>query len=248
MTTVEMEIGRLQRSLNAVIALVDTVPVKFGEDKLRIETVDASNVGAVTLVLEQSAFEHYEADGMELHIDIKQLYQGLQEFDAQEVARIVHDEEENMINVSVNSMYEFSLSPIHPDSVEGGIKAGHVDPPAEVKLNAGELKKSIRLADMFSDEIILGIDEERTVLYINAIGDTGNMAVSFDEDDDEIQFVENETAHGLYSRSYLNKMTKIIPESDDIFLSLGEEYPAKIEFEIADSDGKVEYGLAPRLT
>jgi len=240
-------IGRMSRALNSVNALVDTVPVTFKQDRLQIETIDEVNVGAVSLTLHKSGFEEYSGDNTELHLDIEQMSQILRNFDNETLVTVSYAEEDALVRLDIKG-YEFELSTIHRDSVRGGRKAGDVDPPAEVRIEASEVQKAMKLGEMFSEEIILGIDAEREVLYINSRGDAGNMAVSYAASDEEVNFVTNHRAHGVFSHSYLYEMTKRIPAKTEISLRLGEEYPAIIEYEFADGDGEIAYGLAPRIT
>lgn len=246
MVTFSASVGRISRALNSVNALVDTVPITFSEDELKIETVDEVNIGAVNLSLEKKAFNSYDGDGTQIHLDIEQMCQILSNFDNGHKATIRYNEGNSLVKLLVNG-YEFELATIHPDSVRGGRKAGVVDPPAEVLIEAQEIQKAVKLGDMFSEEIIMGIDSAREVLYINSKGDAGNMAISYESEGDEITFVENAKAHGTFSRSYLYQMTKMVPGNKEISLKLGEEYPAKIEFDFADGAGAISYGLAPRI-
>lgn len=239
--------GKISRALNSVNALVDTVPIVFEKDGLKIETVDEVNVGAVSLSLYEEAFRSYDGDGTEIHLDIEQICQLLTNFDKDSQASIAYNDDETLVKVSVNG-YEFELATIHPDSVRGGRKAGVVEPPAKITIKAQEIQKAMRLGDMFSEEVIIGIDNSKGVFYINSKGDSGNMAVTYNKGDEEITFVKSKRAHGVFSHSYLYEMTKMIPGDKEISLKLGEEYPAKIEFDFADGDGEIAYGLAPRIT
>ncbi|WP_440006193.1 hypothetical protein [Halomicrococcus sp. SG-WS-1] len=239
-------VGKISRAFKSVNALVDTVPVVFGNESLEIDSVDELNIGAVSLSLNEGAFHSYDGNGTEVHLDIEQICQLLSKFDRGSQATIKCDVDKSLVSLLVSG-YEFELATIHPDSVRGGRKAGKVDPPAEVTIEAQEIQKAMRLGDMFSEEIIMGIDDSREVFYINSKGDSGNMAVSYNSGDDEITFIENERAHGVFSHSYLYEMTKMIPGNEEISLKLGEEYPAKIEFNFADDDGEIAYGLAPRI-
>jgi len=246
MVEAEIKVGRCLRAFNSVSTLVDTVPVKFEESQLSIDTVDGANAGAVSLILKREAFESYDAEGLEIHLDIEQICQILERFENDSIVRLAFDEEEHNVEIAVDT-YSFELSPIHPESVRGGKSAKKVEPPAELTLEAVELKQAVRIADMFSDVIMLGVDAKRDVFYINSRGDNDNMAVSFERNSDKVDIVESEKAHSRYSRGYLAQMTKMIPRTKEITLKLGVDYPAKIEYEIADGSGEVVYGLAPRM-
>jgi proliferating cell nuclear antigen len=42
-------------------------------------------------------------------------------------------------------------------------------------------------------------------------------------------------------------MDKAIPKDTEVRIELGEEFPVKMHFEIAEGKGKITYMLAPRI-
>ena len=56
-----------------------------------------------------------------------------------------------------------------------------------------------------------------------------------------------ERAKSLFSLDYFANMVKAGRTSPGIHLNLGNDYPVKIEFDIAGGNGHVTYLLAPRI-
>ena len=54
-------------------------------------------------------------------------------------------------------------------------------------------------------------------------------------------------ARSLFSLDYLKDMNKAIPKDAEVELELGDEYPVKLHFDIAEAQGHVTYMLAPRI-
>jgi proliferating cell nuclear antigen len=246
MIQAELQAFKLQQALEAVNVLVDTATVEFGPEGIRVETVDPANVGAVSMTLLSPAFEQYNGGEAELHLDIQRFSRIIDEFAGDRLVHLSYENSANQLDLKVGS-YNFDLSLIHPDSVQSADKAGEVNPPAQVVMEAGPFQKAMRMADMFSDEIILGVDAKRNVFYINAIGDNDSMAVSYDKSDEVIGEMESKPAHTIFGLSLISEMAKIAPNSSSLTLNLGKQYPIQMRFDIANSHGRVEYGLAPRI-
>lgn len=246
MIRAKLPAGKLNRALEAVTVLVDTATLEFGPDGMAIETVDPAKVGAVSLALLSGAFSEFEGDKTQVSVDIKRVANITRQIRDTQQVELIYDPKSDDLSLDSGS-YEFELTPIDPESVHSGRRAAEIEPPGEVTLDADELHHAITLADMFSEEIILGIDAGREVFYINAHGDTDSMAVSFDVDDDAIVEMESAQAHTIFGLEYLADMVQVIPRQNEVRIELGEEYPGRIYFEIAEGHGRVAYGLAPRV-
>lgn len=246
MIRAKLSAGELNNALEAVTVLVDTATVNFGPDGLSIETVDPANVAAVSLSLLSGAFSEFEGCETQISVDVARLARITREIHNAQPVELIYDSNTHELQLDSGS-YEFDLSLIDSESVHSGQRAADIEPPGKVTIDAGELYQAITLADMFSDELILGIDAKRDVFYINASGDTDSMAVSFDRQEDAIVEMEAQKAHTIFSLEYLSDMVQVIPQNNDVRLELGEEYPARINFDIAGGEGRVAYGLAPRV-
>lgn len=248
MVKAKIQVGKLRRALQSVGILVNSATVQFGEDALTIETVDPSNVGAVSMTLYSEAFEEYTAEGGEASIDIDRISNILQNFNNDQIVEFEQGADGCLdLEVSIDT-FEFELSLIHRDSVESGQRAAEIQPPSHIEIEANEIQKAMNLGEMFSEEIILGVDPDADLFYINSIGDNDSMAVSFKKSSKKVESLQASRAHSVFSHSILSKMLRTVPSTNDVKISLGEQYPAKIQFNIAGEDGEVEYGLAPRVT
>ena len=98
---------------------------------------------------------------------------------------------------------------------------------------------------MVSDHIALGVNAETEVFYVDAEGDTDDVHVEMTADD--LIGLESGPAHSLFSLDYLSDMNKAIPKDAEVTVELGEEFPVKMHFNIAEGNGRVTYMLAPRI-
>ena len=98
---------------------------------------------------------------------------------------------------------------------------------------------------MVSDHIALGVDENDDLFYVDAEGDTDDVHLELGLED--LIDLDVGSAHSLFSLDYLKDMNKAIPRDGEVAIDLGEEFPVKIHYEIAEGLGTVTYMLAPRI-
>ena len=56
-----------------------------------------------------------------------------------------------------------------------------------------------------------------------------------------------EKVKSLFPLDYFSNMVRSIPAGSVVTINLGSDFPVKLEFEIADKRGNVNYLLAPRI-
>jgi len=66
-------------------------------------------------------------------------------------------------------------------------------------------------------------------------------------DADDLIDLEVGEARSLFSLDYLSDMNNAIPKAAEVTTELGEEFPVKLHFDIAEGQGNVTYMLAPRI-
>ena len=236
--------GTLQKSIAPVTALVDEAVLRFEEGGMRIQTVDSANVGAISLDLLANAFHSYEANITKISLDLERLEEIVSKTSTQGNYLIKKEDDDNQITLSTKG-YEFELALIQPDGVRTGPDPRELETPASIKLSVEQFSEAIRVASMFSEHLRMGIDSERDIFYMDAEGDVDDMHVTFDRQD--VEFTDVAKAYGNYSLNYLEDIRKALPPDTTLTLGLGEELPLSIQYEIAGGDGRISYGLAPRI-
>ncbi|QDX40127.1 DNA polymerase sliding clamp [Salarchaeum sp. JOR-1] len=234
----------LRTTLDAVSVLVDECKIHLNEDGLAIRAVDPANVGMVDLDLSSDAFESYDADGGLIGVNLSRLEDIAGMADAGQLIHLELDEETRKLHIQIEGL-EYTLALIDPDSIRQEPDLPDLDLPATVVIEGRDLDRAVRAADMVSDHIALGVDETTGLFYVNAEGDTDDVHLELDEDD--LIDLEVGPAHSLFSLDYLKDMNKAIPKDAEITAELGEEFPVKLHFDLAEGKGNVTYMLAPRI-
>ena len=234
----------LRTALDSVGVLVDECKIHLNEDGLAIRAVDPANVGMVDLELDASAFESYEADGGLIGVNLTRLFDIAKMADSSQLVQLELDEETRKLHIQLDGL-EYTLALIDPDSIRKEPDLPDLDLPARIVVEGADIDRAVKAADMVSDHIALGVEEEGEFFYVDAEGDTDD--VHFELPRDELIDLQAGAAHSLFSLDYLKDMNRAIPKNGEVTVDLGEEFPVRIGFEIAEGKGSVTYMLAPRI-
>ena len=234
----------LRTTIDSVGVLVDESKIHLEEDGLTIKAVDPANVGMVDLQLDAEAFEAYEADGGVLGVNLDRLESIAGMASSDQLIEMELDEETRKLHIKIDGL-EYTLALIDPDSIRQEPDIPDLDLSATIVVEGSDINRAVKAADMVSDHIALGVNEDDEVFYVEAEGDTDNVDLKLDRDD--LIDLTTGPAHSLFSLDYLKDMDKAIPKDSEVSIDLGEEFPLKLHFEIAEGKGQVTYMLAPRI-
>ncbi|MHB9287288.1 DNA polymerase sliding clamp [Halobacteriales archaeon Cl-PHB] len=234
----------LQATLDSVGVLVDECKIHLNEDGLEIKAVDPANVGMVDMRLDETAFESYETDGGVIGVNLVRLMDIAGMASGDQLVHLQLDEETRKLHISIDGL-EYTLALIDPESIREEPDLPDLDLPATIVIEGRDIDRAVTAADMVSDHIELGVDDAEEVFYVSAEGDTDDVHLELGTDD-LISLVAGEAA-SLFSLDYLKDMNKAIPSDAEVTIELGEEFPVKMHFDVAEGDGVVTYMLAPRI-
>jgi proliferating cell nuclear antigen len=236
--------GTLRAALDSVSVLVDECKIRLDEDELTIRAVDPANVGMVDLSIDTAAFESYETDGGVIGVNLSRLEEIAKMADADQLVHLELDEETRKLHIEFDGL-EYTLALIDPDSIRQEPDLPDLDLASEIVVEGRDIDRAVKAADMVSDHIALGVDPDAETFYVDAQGDTDDVHLELDRED-LIDLTPGD-AHSLFSLDYLKEMNKAIPKDAEVTLELGEEFPVKLHFDIAEGQGNVTYMLAPRI-
>lgn len=232
----------LKELVTIVSTLVDEAKFSITPDGVQLRAVDAAHVAMVDLRLNKEAFEEYKAEDSDLGIDVAKLDQFLRLAKAGEAVDIVNDEEKRKLNVSVgNTTKRMSLIDTTGMSEP---RVPTLNLPAKVSLKIEDISQGIKASESVSDHIALTATKEYFEMVCE--GDTDQVQMKLMKD----QLIElecEEKVKSLFPLEYFSNMVRAVPSQSKITLNLGNDYPVKIEFQIAGGNGSVVYLLAPRI-
>jgi len=231
----------LADTIDAVDCLVDECKINLERDGLEIRAVDAANVGMVDLALGAAAFESYAASGGTIGVNLERLGDVVGMANSGDLVHLHLDSETRKLYIDAGGL-SYTLALIDPDSIRQEPDIPELDLPTTTRLPAGEIERGVTAADLCSDHITLGADDD--AFLMTAEGDTDDVRVAvFSEDC--ARHTTSESVRSMFSLEYLDDMTG--PMAGDVTVRLGDEFPVKMHWDYAEGHGEVTMMLAPRI-
>jgi proliferating cell nuclear antigen len=232
----------LKGVVDVVSTLVDEAKFNINADGIELKAVDPAHVAMVELKVQKSAFEEFSADETELGVDLDKIKDVLRLSRAGDIIEMEQDEAKNRLVLHVGNITR-RMNLVDTAGMSDP-KVPNLNLPAKMTVTSDELQKGIRAAESVSDHIALNATPEGFEMYSE--GDTDSVSLKLPKDL-LISLEVTEKVRSLFPLDYFSNMVRSIPAGSVVTINLGSDFPVKLEFEIADKRGSVNYLLAPRI-
>jgi proliferating cell nuclear antigen len=222
--------------------LVNEIKFNITSKGMSLKAVDPAHVAMVELTIKNTAFEEYKSGDMELGIDLDKLSGIMRLANSGDIVTLEYDEKSNRLIVKIgNLVRRMGLIDTAgmPDS-----KVPNLELPAKAIITASELSKGVRASEAVSDHLALSIDKEAFELFAEGDTDTVNLKLPKDL---LLELNSPGKFKSLFSIDYFSNMIKPVKAEEPITISLGNDNPIRVDFDIAEKKGHVTYLLAPRV-
>ncbi|MCS3923712.1 proliferating cell nuclear antigen (pcna) [Methanosalsum natronophilum] len=237
-----IEASLLKDSIEILSVLVDEARFKISKEGLSVKAVDPANVAMVSFNLESEAFEEFEGDDTEIGMDLTKINDIMGVAEKNDNIVLELKEETQKMEIHIGG-FSYTLSLIDPSTIRSEPRIPQLDLAGQVILNGSEMRKAIKAAEKISDHIMLGIEDE--IFYMEAEGDTDKVRLEMTRD--QLIDMKAGDARSMFSLDYLSDIVKPASKSNEVELNIGKDFPIKINFEVANGKGIVNYLLAPRI-
>jgi proliferating cell nuclear antigen len=232
----------LKGVVDVVSTLVDEAKFNIDADGIELKAVDPAHVAMVDLKVSKAAFEEFTADETELGIDLDKIKEVLRLSRAGDIIEMEQDEAKNRLVLNVGNITR-RMNLVDTAGMSDP-KVPNLNLPAKMSVTSDELQKGIRAAESVSDHIALNATPDGFEMYSE--GDTDSVSLKLPKDL-LISLEVSEKVRSLFPLDYFSNMVRSIPAGSVVTINLGSDFPVKLEFEIADKQGSVNYLLAPRI-
>ncbi|MFQ6072866.1 MAG: DNA polymerase sliding clamp [Methanosarcinales archaeon] len=228
--------------------------LRIDPNKWRSVISDPANVSMIDITLNNDAFEVYEfeKEGEEeeekkIGLDLNKLADLLKMAEKEDSVELVI--ENNKMNLQIKEL-KYSVLLLDPDVIKKENDPPQLDPPAQVIITGSEFNRACKAAEKVSKYISLGVEEDSEgggppLFYMEAKGDADSVRLEINRD--YLIGMKASTVRSLFSLEYLDQINKAYSKNSEITLDLGNDYPLRLTFEIADGFGECVYYLAPRI-
>ncbi len=240
---IRMEV--LREVVEAVSTLVSEAKLTVSKDGLEVKAVDPSHVAMLVLRLDAKAFEEFTGEPTEFGVDAERFKDVLRLARPGDTISLQYDGGKNPLIVRVGRLVR-EMSPVDPASITDP-KVPSVNPPAKAVVKMEPLRQGIRGSESIADNVVLELSKEGFVLHSESETDRVDMHLTVGGDDGLVSVDAKDPVKSMYPLDFFSAMMKSITTAEDVTLHVGNEYPLKIEFSIADGRGTGQYLLAPRV-
>ncbi len=242
MFTARIRMEVLRELVEVVSTLVPEAKLSISKDGVSVKAVDPSHVAMLVLSLKSTAFEEFTGEPTEIGIDIEKFKEVLRLAKPGDVIDLQFDGGKNRLVVKVGKVTR-QMSVIDPAGIAEP-KVPNVNPPGVARVKMDELRQGIRGTESISDHVTLTLDPEGFTMHSE--GETDHVDMRLGKDG-LVQLTVPETVRSMYPLDFFSNMVKSITTSPDVTLHVGNEYPLKIVFSVANQKGEATFLLAPRV-
>ena len=232
----------LKGIVNIISTLVDEAKLNVSPDGIGLKAVDPAHVAMVELDVRKAAFESYLADDTQIGIDLDKIKEVLRLTASGDIIDMEQDEERGRLVVRVGNITR-RMNMVDTSSMSDP-KVPQLSLPVSVEVSVSEIQKGIRAAESVSDHIALTADAEG--FELSCEGDTDSVNLRLDKAK-LVGLTVSEKARSLFPLDYFSNLVKAIPSDTVVRIDLGNDYPVKIHFDLAEGNTSVGYLLAPRI-
>lgn len=232
----------LRNVIAATSTLVDEAKFHLTPSGLTLKAVDPAHVAMVDLTLSSKAFEEYKATEMEIGVELEKLKDVLKLAGSGDSVKFEYQEDAHRLVITIGNLVR-RMSLVDTQGMSDP-KVPNLNLPNKVTLKADELLTGIRASEGVSDHVALVADPEFFQLLAEGDNDSVDLRLAKDQ---MVELVAKERSKSLFSLDYFSNMIKAVGSGDALTMSLGSDFPVRMEFDIADGHGHVTYLLAPRI-
>lgn len=239
------KIDLLRDSLGTVAELIDEAELHLKKDKINIIASDRAVVAVANFSILSKAFKKYECKKEEkIGVNLPHLLDILKRARGDDIVDIELREKQLFITMENGSTRNFVL-PLIDISREETPPIDKLNFPVSIKLKTDVLDNGISDADLITDSIVFNVDNETVSLRAESDNRVAEMLLT-KKSPGLIKLDGSEKIKARYSLDYLKKMIKAKKITDKVTLSMANDYPMKLTFEVPDKLS-LDFILAPRV-
>lgn len=226
-------------AFESIASIIDDVTLTADSEGLRLAALDRSHITFINMDLRHDLFDEYVCDSPEkICIDPTELLKILKKCKTDDILKLNVDESNLIIVFDGDATRKFKIRLI--DEEYETPQPPMIDHPVNLTIPSDLLRDALNDMNLFSDKLTFTINQD--YLKINANGNFG---------DGEIKYLHGEHITESYQTSYniekLKDIMKASKFSKECQLSLGDNLPLKVKFELLTHNGCLQYLLAPRI-
>lgn len=239
------DVSLIQDSMKTVSDLISEGLFQLQEDGIKLVAADPAMVALVDFKIQEDVFESYDLDGEEkIGLNLENFYSILRRANSGDTITFeTRDDSKFYIVMENSSTREFSL-PILNLSEDDIPTTDDLEYKVTAELETAVLESAVKDALVVGESVVF--ESSDSDITISSEGDQSDMDFNISGDADGVLEFSGGDARSMFSLDYLNSMIKAKKLSDTVGLSLGDDFPMRLTFEVPD-EATLNFVLAPRI-
>jgi proliferating cell nuclear antigen len=222
--------------------LVSEVKFNINSKGISLRAVDPAHVAMINLEIAGKAFEEFKADDTELGIDMDKLAGIMRLSTPGDIVFLDYDDKANRLIIKIGNLVR-KMSLIDTAGMPDP-KMPSLDLPAKAVIKASEISRGVRASEAVSDHLAVTVNKDNFEIFAEGDTDTVNLKLPKEL---LVELKSSGKFKSLFSIDYFSNMIKPVKSDDNVTIYLGNDNPVRVEFDIANKNGHVNYLLAPRI-
>lgn len=239
------DISLLRDSIATIAELIDETELNIREFGIQMIASDRAVVVVVDFFLDRSVFREYKySEDLRIGINLQNLLQILKRAGDGDSLAIKLADGKLDLTIKGVSTRKFVL-PLIDISREETPPIDKLDFSSSLSVNSDIISNGIEDAELVTDSVIFTVRKDQ--LTMKGESDSSFTQLDLMKGDGNLRITDtNEPVRARYSLDYLKKIIKAKKLSSEVKLSMSNDYPMKLQFEVP---GKMQIGfiLAPRV-
>ena len=239
------DITLLRDSIATIAELIDETELHIREYGIKMIAADRAVVVVVDFFLDRSVFKEYKyTEDARIGINLQNLLQILKRAGEGDALTIKLADGKLDLTLKGKGTRKFVL-PLIDISREETPPIDKLDFTASLTVSSDELGKGIEDAELITDSVIFTVRKDQ--LTLKGESDSSFTQLDLMKGEGDLKIIDiGQPVRARYSLDYLKKIIKAKKLSPEVKLWMTNDYPMKIQFDVA---GKMQLGfiLAPRV-
>mgnify|MGYP000580150143 CR=1 FL=1 len=239
------DIKPFKDSLQAISNLITEGQFQIDEEGLKLKAADPAMVSLVDFKLLKDSFSSFEIDEKtQIGLNLEKMYSILRRAKSSDKLEFsLSDESKFVMKITNGSTRTFSLPVLNID--EEAPETSQLDFNVTADFKSSTISRGIGDVAIIGESVTIEADSDSITL--KAEGDNTDAEFNIEKGSDGLMDIESDgKAKSMFSMDYLKKMIKAEKLSDTVKMSLGNDFPMRLDFEIPDKL-KLGFILAPRI-
>lgn len=243
-----MESSELWKNcIGPISKLIEEAAFTFTPEGVKMKAMDPSHVALVDFELSAEGFDEYDVKGTRvLGMNLKEMSKFFSRAKKNDELVFGFQEGENRLDLTFKgtSTRKFTLPLLEIEEEE--LPEPELDFTASAKVLAGMVKDGLKDASLVTDKVRFELLEENFLMTTES--DTGSTEMKLSEGGEGLQELEvDKTARAMYNIGYLNDIIKVASSKDIVEIHLGPDLPLRLNFSMAEGNGRLKFLVAPRI-